>query len=169
VLRWCEKLHECWGCWVLGACIVWLGNSISHQLNQLTYTHKVITKAAKLSTLQKSLYAYQCMTMHENEASLKRLNLVSYAQVDYPLTPLGTPSLLHCTWGIVHNVVYNHFSASSQPHWWFVVTAVFIGNHCCKRQWTPGVRCSRKMVVLDSLAAHNKSEAQAYMCQHSTC
>ena len=49
------------------------------------------------------------------------------------------------------------------------VTAVAVGNRCCKRHWTPGADCSKKMVFLDSLAAHDMSKAQAYLRWHSTC
>ncbi len=40
----------------------------------------------------------------------------------------------------------------------FAVTAVAVGNHGCKRQLTSVA------IVLDSLAAHDMSEAQAYFC-----
>jgi len=70
------------------------GSFIGHHLNQLTYNCKVFTKAAKLSSLQIRV----CIPVHKtNEASLKRLCIVSDAQEGYPLTPLVNPSLLLCT------------------------------------------------------------------------
>lgn len=58
MLPWYENQHFSLDFEKFEDCIVWQGTFISRHLNQLTCNHNFITKAAKLSSMQNSMYAY---------------------------------------------------------------------------------------------------------------